>query len=93
MHHLFLFLAALGLRCSSGAFSGLSERGSTVSLCLWASNRDDVSYCKAQARGSLDLVVSWHVESSGPGMELLSPASAGRVLTTGPPGKSHMSHC
>ena len=53
MHHLFLFLAALGLRCSSGAFSGLSERGSTVSLCLWASNRDDFSYCKAQALGQV----------------------------------------
>ena len=36
----------------------------------------------------MDLVVLQPVESSGPGIEPMSPVLAGRFLTTGPPRRS-----
>ena len=33
-------------------------------------------------------VAPWHMGSSGPGTELVSPALAGGLLTVGPPGRA-----
>ena len=39
----------------------------------------------------MDLVAPWHVGFfPGPGIESMSPALAGRFLTTGPPGNSQI---
>ena len=38
----------------------------------------------------MGLVAPWHVGSSGPGVEPMSPTVAGGFLATGPPGKSHV---
>ena len=51
--------------------------------CAWASDCSGFSCCGAQAQL---LCGMWGLP--GAGLELVSPASAGRFLTTAPPGKS-----
>ena len=46
------------------------------------------SFCGTWALGCTGIVGPQHVESPRPGMEPVSPALAGRFLTTEPPGKS-----
>ena len=90
-----LFLAALGLRCCMWAFSSCVERGYSSLRCtgfslrwllLWASTgsrRAGFSSCAAQA---WLLCGMWDLP--GPGLEPVSPALAGGLLTTASPGKS-----
>ena len=85
----YLFLAALCLRCCAQAFSSCGERGLLFVAVhellievasLVAEHR--LSGCGARAwllRGMWDL--------PGPGLEPVSPALAGGLLTTAPPGK------
>ena len=50
-----------------------------------------VGFCYgAQALGHVGLAALWHVGFPRPGIELVSSALAGRFLTTGSPGKSHI---
>ena len=88
-------LAALGLRCCAQAFSGCGEQGllSTAvpgcslgqRLWLWS------TACTARRLGGCGAWVylshgMWHLP--GPGIKPMSPALAGGLLTTVPPGKS-----
>ena len=91
---IYLFLAVLGLRFCARAFSSCGERGPlliavhgplTVEASLIAERRLQtrrLSSCGSRAqplRGMWDL--------PRPGHEPVSPASAGRLSTTAPPGK------
>ena len=55
-----------------------------VGFSSWGSRAPEhrLSTCGTQA-----LVVLWHVRSSGPGIEPMSPALVGRFFPTEPPGK------
>ena len=89
-----LFLAVLGLRFCARAFSSCGERGSLfiavrgpliIAASLAAEHRLQtrrLSNCGSRAellRGMWDL--------PRPGLEPVSPALAGRLSTTAPPGK------
>ena len=85
--YIYLFLATLGLRCCTQAFSSCGERGllfiAVAALVEHRLQERRLSSCGAQAqllRGMWDL--------PGPGLELMSPALAGGFLTTVPLGKS-----
>ena len=93
----FLFLAVLGLRFCARAFSSCGERGPlfiavrgplTVTVSVVAEHRLQtrrLSSCGSRAellRGMWDL--------PRPGLEPVSPALAGRLSTTAPPGKPSM---
>ena len=92
--YLFLFLAVLGLHFCARAFSSCGKRGPlfiavrgplTVAASLVAEHRlqtHRLSSCGSWAqllRGMWDL--------PGPGLKPMSPALAGRLSTTAPPGK------
>ena len=96
---IYLFLAALGLRFCARAFSSCGKRGPlliavcgplTVAASLVAEHRLQkrrLSNCGSRAqplRGIRDL--------PRPGIEPVSPALAGRLPTTAPPGKPHLQH-
>ena len=100
LHFIYLFLAVLGLRFCAWAFSSCGEWGPlfitvcvslTVVASLVAEHRlqtHRLSSCGSRAqslRGMWDL--------PRPGLEPVSPALAGRLSTTAPPGKplSHLS--
>ena len=89
-------MAVLGLRFSARAFSSCVKRGPlfiavhgplTIAASLVAEHRlqtHRLSNCGSQAqllRGMWDL--------PRPGLKPLSPALAGRLSTTAPPGKPH----
>ena len=91
---IYLFLAVLGLRFCARAFSSCGERGPlfiavrgplTIAASLIAEHRLQtrrLSSCGSRAqllRGMWDL--------PRPGLEPVSPALAGRLSTTAPPGK------
>ena len=66
----------------------------TLRCSAWASHRGGFSWCRAQALGTwasvvlaMDLVALQHVESYQTQDGTLSPALAGRLLTTRLPGK------
>ena len=90
-------MAVLGLRFCARAFSSCDERGPlfiavrgplTVAASLIAEHRLQtrrLSSCGSRAqllRGMWDL--------PRPGLEPMSPALAGRLSTTAPPGKPHI---
>ena len=94
---IYLFLAVLGLRFCTRAFSSCSKRGPlfiavrgplTIAASLVAEHRLQtrrLSNCGSRAlllRGMWDL--------PRPGLEPVSPALAGRLSTTAPPGKSNI---
>jgi len=81
-------MAALGLRCCERAFSGCGEQG--YSVCgVWVSYCDNFSCFRAWTLGTWASVVVVHgLSCLGPGIKPTSPALAGRVLTTEPPGKA-----
>ena len=96
---IYLFMAALGLRCCTRAFSScgkqglLSSCGALASHCsgfscwgLWA--LECKLSCGARAQLPLD---TWSLH--GPGIECTCPALAGGFLTTGPPGKPSLYSC
>ena len=92
--YLFIFMAVLGLRFCARAFSSRGKWGPlliavrgplTIAASRVAEHRLQtrrLSNCGSRAqllRGMWDL--------PGPGVEPVSPASAGRLSTTAPPGK------
>ena len=92
---IYLFLAVMGLRCCIRAFSSCSERWLlfVVVRRLLIAVASLVAEHRLQARGLQQLWLSGFVargmwDLPGPGLEHVSPALAGRFLTTVPPGKS-----
>ena len=98
---IYLFLAALGHRCCAG-FLQLQRVGATLRYGAQASHCGGFSCCGARALGAWASVVAARGLSScdaraqllcgmwdlpRPGLEPVSPALAGRFLTTAPPGK------
>ena len=97
-------LAALGLPysawalcCCMLAFSSCGEQEPVSRCSAWASPYSDFSCCGAQSLGCGSSVVVAHGLSCPMacgilvprlGIEPMSPALAGKFLTTGPPGKS-----
>ena len=94
---IYLFLAALGLRCCTRVFSSCGEPGL---LCcgVRASHCGGFSCCRAWALGArpsvrLSSCGAWAQVLHGmwdlprPGLKPVSPALAGGFLTTAPPGK------
>ena len=94
----YLFLAAMGLCCCVGAFSGCSEVGM---LCVWgvgpASHFCGLSFGEHSSRLQwlqlMDLVALCHVGSSQTRDCSFVPCMEGSFLSTGPPGSPiHVRH-
>ena len=90
----FLFLAVLGLHFCVRAFSSCSERGPlfiavcgplTIAASLVAEHR--LQTCRLSSCGSRAQLFRGMWDLPRPGLEPVSPALAGRFLTTAPPGK------
>ena len=82
------------------SFLWLRQVGVLSSRWCVVSHHSGFSRCRAQTLGCTGsevwctgLVASRHVDLPRPGIEPLSPALAGRSLTTGPPGKSCLLCC
>ena len=85
----FFVLTALGLHCPARAFSSCSEWGLLSSCGVWVSHYSGFSSCTASLAVVHRLSCAMACGNlPGPGIKPMSPALAGRFLTTGPPGKS-----
>ena len=91
-----LFLAALGLRFCARAFSSCGERGPlfitvrgplTVAASLVAGH--SLQTRRLSSCGSRALLLCGMWDLPRPGLEPVSPALAGSLSTTAPPGKPH----
>ena len=89
-----LFLAVLGLRFCAKAFSICGKRGTlfiavrgplTIAASLVAEHRLQTRRLSSCGSRAQLLRGMWHLPR--PGLEPVSPALAGRVSTTAPPGK------
>ena len=83
----FKFLALLGLHFCARAFSSCGERGplTIVAASLVAENR--LQTCRLSSCGSRAQLLRGMWDLPRPGLEPVSPALAGRLSTTAPPGK------
>ena len=91
---IFLFLAVLGLRFCARAFSSCSERGPlfiavrgplTIAASPVAEHR--LQTHRLSSCGSRAQLLRGMWDPPGPGLKPVSPALAGRLSTTVPPGK------
>ena len=89
-------MAVLGLRFCARAFSSCSERGPlliavrgplTVAASLIAEHR--LQTRRLSSRGSRAQLLRGMWDLPRPGLEPVSPALAGRLSTTAPPGKPY----
>ena len=92
LRFIFLFLVALGLHCYSQGFSSW-DNGATLQCSVRTSHCSAFSCCGARAGGLQELWAQPKLLRSmrnlpDPGIELVSPALAGWLLTTRPPGKA-----
>ena len=90
---IYLFLAALGLRCCVRAFSSCGERGLlfvAVRRLLIAVASLVVEHGLQGTRGFSSCVLRGMWDLPRPGLEPVSPALAGGFLTTAPPGKPYL---
>ena len=87
-------MAVLGLRFCVRAFSSCGKRGPlfiavhgplTIAACLVAEHR--LQTRRLSSCGSRAQLLHGMWDLPGPGLEPVSPASAGRFSTTAPPGK------
>ena len=94
LFYLFLFLALLGLRFCVRAFSSCGKRGPlfiavrgplTIVASLVAEHR--LQPCRLSSCGSRAQLLRGMWNLPRPGLEPVSPALAGRLSTTAPPGK------
>ena len=94
LRFIYLFLAVLGLRFCAWAFSGCGEWGPlfitvrgplTVAASLVAEHR--LQTCRLSTCGSRAQLLRGMRDPPRPGLEPVSPALAGRLSTTAPPGK------
>ena len=87
-------MAALCLRCCAWAFPGCGARASHCSgfSCCGAwdlgMQASVVAACRLSSCGARAWLLHSMWDLPGPGIEPVSPALAGRFLTTAPPGKS-----
>ena len=93
----FKFLAVLGFCCCAQAFFSCGEWGLLSSRDVQASHCGHFFCCRAWAlECGLSSCGTWAYslpsmwDLPGPGIKPVSPALAGIFLSTGPPGKSHM---
>ena len=91
---IYLFLAVLGLRFCERAFSRCGERG-PLFIAVRGPLAVAASRCGARLQtrrlsscGSRAQLLRGMWDPPRPGLEPVSPASAGRLSTTAPPGKS-----
>ena len=93
---IYLFLAVLGLRFCARAFSSCGKRGPlfitvrgplTITASLVAEHRLQTRRLSSCGSRALLLCGMWDLPR--PGLEPVSPALAGRLSTTAPPGKPH----
>ena len=91
----FVCLGYLGSSLLHVGFLQLKQAGATLHCSTWAYHCVVFSCCRAQAPGvraqyfwRTGLVASGQVASAQPRIELVSPALAGGLLSTGPPRKS-----
>ena len=93
---IYLFLAVLDLRFCVRAFSSCGKRGPlfitvrgpfTVAASLVAGHR--LQTCRLSSCGSRAQLLRGMWDLPRPGLEPMSPASAGRFSTTAPPGKPY----
>ena len=91
---IYLFLAVLGLRFCARAFSSCGERGPlfiavrgplTIAASLVAEHR--LQMRRLSSCGSRVQLLRGMWDLPRPGLEPMSPSSAGRLSTTAPPGK------
>ena len=91
-------MAVLGLRFCVRAFSSCGKRGPlliavrgplTVAASLVAEHR--LQMCRLSSCGSRAYLLRGMWDLPRPGLEPVSPALAGRFLTTVPPGKPQLS--
>ena len=91
---IYLFLAVLGLRFCARAFSSCGNRGPlfiavcgplTIAASLVAEHR--VQTCRLSSCGSRAQLLRGMWDLPRPGLEPASPALAGRLSATAPPGK------
>ena len=91
---IYLFLAVLGPRCCARAFSSCGEQGPlfiavrgplTVAASPVAEHR--LQTCRLSSCGTRAYLLRSMWDLPRPGHEPVSPALAGRLLTTAPPGK------
>ena len=94
---IYLFMAVLGLRFCARAFSSCGKRGPlfivvhgplTVAASLVAEHR--LQMCRLSNCGSRAQLLRGMWDPPRPGLEPMSPALAGRLSTTAPPGKPHL---
>ena len=95
----------LGLCCCTQASSSCSKQEILSSFSAWASHSTDFSCCRAQALGHAVAVCGFSTCSPwawlphgkwnlpGPGIQLMCPALADGLPTTGLPGKPPASSC
>ena len=93
-------MAMLGLHCSMWAFSSCHELKLRSGCAAWPFLHGGFSCCGARALGFLGFSIcgsqaqlprTCGILFPGPGIKPMSPALAGRFLTTGLPGKSLLS--
>ena len=92
-----LFLTVLGLHCYMRVFSSCSKGGYSLLVVCWPRCGGFFSH-GAWALGHVGcrlwwcmrLVAPWIWSLPRPGIEPVFPTFAGRLLTTGPPGKFHL---
>ena len=96
---IYLFLAVLGFRFCARAFSSCGERGTlliavrgplTIVASLIAEHRLQTRRLSSCGSRTQPLRGTWDLPR--PGLEPVSPASAGRLSTTAPPGKPPQSN-
>ena len=89
-------MAVLGLRFCARAFSSCGKRGPlfivvrrplTVAVSLVVEHR--LQTCRLSNCGSRAQLLRGRWDPPRPGLEPVSPASAGRLSTTASPGKPH----
>ena len=93
---IYLFLVVLGLRFCARAFSSCGKRGPlfitvrgslTIAASLVAEHRLQMRRLSSCGSRAHLLRIMWDLPR--PGLEPASPALAGRLSTTVPPGKPH----
>ena len=92
--YFFIFMAVLGLRFCARAFSSCGKRGPlltavrgplTIAASPVAEHR--LQTCRLSNCGSRAQLLRGMWDPPRPGLEPMSPAPAGRLSTTAPPGK------
>ena len=92
-----IYLAVLGLHWCTRAFSSCSKGGYSLLVVCWprcggffSHGAWALGHVGCQLWWCMRLVAPWIWSLPRPGIEPVFPTFAGRLLTTGPPGKFHL---